>query len=76
MATWLDALPPSFRQEPLGDSADLVCIHTPFEWSDGDGITLIWDPAADVLSDGGETAFRLWACATPPHWMPSRRCCL
>lgn len=66
MATWLETLPPAFRQEPLGDATDLVRIHTPFEWSDGDGITLLWDPLADSLSDGGETAFRLWAFGDAP----------
>ena len=67
MSPWLDTLPPDFRCEPLtGDAAGIVLLHTPVDWSDGDGMTLLWDPAADLLSDGGETAFRLWAFGDAP----------
>ncbi len=62
MNSWLDTLPANFRRETLGGDGDgIVLLHAPVEWSDGDGMTLIWDPAADMLHDGGETAFRLWA---------------
>ena len=67
MSPWLDTLPPDFRCEPLtGDATGIVLLHTPVEWSDGDGMTLLWDPATDRLSDGGETAFRLWAFGDAP----------
>jgi hypothetical protein len=49
-----------------GDAAGIVLLHTPVDWGDGDGMTLLWDPAADLLSDGGETAFRLWAFGEAP----------
>lgn len=66
--SWLRSLPPDYRLEPLAEPpAGIVLIHMPAEWADGDGMTLTWDSGADTLSDGGETAFRLWAFGDAPE---------
>ena len=57
---WMCALPEGFWTETLL-AGGLVLIHTPTLWADGDQMTLAWSPEDDLLSDEGDTAFRLWA---------------
>ena len=57
---WMRALAEEFWTE-VRPAGGVVLIHTPTLWTDGDQMTLAWSPEDDLLSDEGETAFRLWA---------------